>query len=178
MKRAVFLDRDGVINRSRVISGTPTPPRNVEEVEILEGVVDAIKLLKNHYFVPVVVTNQPDVARGIITKEQVESLNTFIGIRTGIEYFYSCFHDDTDSCSCRKPYPGLIHQASAELNLDVSKSYMVGDRWRDVEAGQSAGCDSYFIDYSYNEKRPELPYVGVSSLLEAAQKIIGGIKSV
>jgi len=176
MKRAVFLDRDGVINKSRIISGTPTPPRNVEEIEILEGVVEAIGLLKLHHFVPVVVTNQPDVARGIITKEHVESLNNFIGVRTGIEYFYSCLHDDSDSCTCRKPLPGLIYQASTDHNLDVSRSYMVGDRWRDIEAGQSAGCETYFINYSYNEKEPKLPYVGVSSLLEATEKIIGGIK--
>jgi D-glycero-D-manno-heptose 1,7-bisphosphate phosphatase len=168
MKKAVFLDRDGVLNRSVLIDGVPKPPTFVEEVEILPGVIEAIQYLKIHNFVPVVVTNQPDVARGHMTQSQVEAINAQVGARTRIDYFYTCFHDDADLCDCRKPSPGLIYRASRELDLSVSESYLVGDRWRDIAAGQAAGCQTFFIDYSYTEKMPNLPYRKVFSLLEAA----------
>jgi len=175
MKRAVFLDRDGVLNRSVLLDGNPKPPIAVDDVEILGGVIEGIKILKNYDLVPVVVTNQPDVARGITTRSQVDLINTYIGAITGIEYFYTCFHDDVDLCSCRKPAPGLIYQAALDLQLDVLKSFMLGDRWRDISAGQAAGCKSFFIDYSYPEKQPSLPFTRVSSLNEAAKLIVGEI---
>jgi D-glycero-D-manno-heptose 1,7-bisphosphate phosphatase len=173
MKRAVFLDRDGVLNRPTLVNGVPKPPKSVDEIEILDGVVEAIKKLKFYNLVPVVVTNQPDVARGYITQTQVEAINHQIGVSTGIECFYTCFHDDQDRCNCRKPLPGLLFLASRELDLSIHESFMVGDRWRDISAGQAAGCKTFFIDYSYPEKRPEMPYARVSSMLEAVDSLIG-----
>ena len=173
MKKGAFLDRDGVINRSILVDGVPKPPVSIREVEILDGVVEAIEKLKENNFVPVVITNQPDVARGLTTRSEVDSINAFIGGKTGIEYFYTCFHDDDDQCSCRKPAPGLIFRSAKELNLDISNSFMIGDRWRDISAGQAAGCASFFIDYSYSEKSPETPFTTVYSLLEAVQMMIG-----
>ena len=173
MKRAVFLDRDGVINRSIMIDGMPRPPVSNTDVEILDGVVEAIQILKAHNFVPVVVTNQPDVARGVTSQLQVHAINTCIGTATDIDYFYTCFHDDADLCDCRKPAPGLIHRAAMELNLDIPHSFLVGDRWRDISAGQAAGCQSFFINYSYPERLPEMPFTTVSSLLEATLIMIG-----
>lgn len=173
MKRAVFLDRDGVLNRSLLLEGVPRPPISVEDVEILPGVIEAIQILKRHEFVPVVVTNQPDVARGGMNHSQVEAINNYVGLITDIKNFYTCFHDDTDFCACRKPSPGLIYRASRELDLSLHESFMVGDRWRDVSAGQAAGCQTFFIDYSYAEKMPKLPYRKVSSLLEAVNLMVG-----
>lgn len=173
MKRAVFLDRDGVLNRSVLVNGVPKPPSSLEDVEILAGVIEAIQILKNHDFVPVVVTNQPDVARGSAMKSQVEAINSFIGEVTGIEHLYTCFHDDRDLCGCRKPLPGMIFQAVHDLNLDRQKSFAVGDRWRDIAAGQAAGCQTFFINYSYEGKRPILPFIEVISLLEATRIIVG-----
>ena len=173
MKRAVFLDRDGVLNRSILVEGVPKPPTCIEEVEILLGVVEAIQILQNHDFVPVVVTNQPDVARGVTSKLDVEEINAFIGSATDIQYFYTCFHDDVNQCDCRKPSPGLLLQASKDLGLDTCKSFMVGDRWSDILAGQSAGCQTFFIDYSYPEQKPKEPFTQVSSLLEAAHLMVG-----
>jgi D-glycero-D-manno-heptose 1,7-bisphosphate phosphatase len=171
MKRAVFLDRDGVLNQSMLIEGVPKPPNSVEDVEILPGVVEAIQILKKHHFVPVVVTNQPDVARGDTTQSQVQAINAFIGSATNIKHFYTCFHDDADMCDCRKPLPGLLYRATYDLNLSLKDSFMVGDRWRDIGAGNAAGCRSFFIDQSYDERRPELPYIEVDSLLSAAEII-------
>jgi D-glycero-D-manno-heptose 1,7-bisphosphate phosphatase len=173
MNRAVFLDRDGVINRSILVNGVPKPPLTIEDVEILEGAVYAIKILKAHGFIPVVITNQPDVARGKVSRLQVEVINRYLAAATSISYFYSCFHDDIDGCSCRKPAPGLINTAAADLDIDIPNSYLVGDRWRDIAAGQAAGCPSLFIDYSYQERTPEKPFRKVSSLEEAAKFIIG-----
>lgn len=173
MTKAVFLDRDGVINRSNLIGGVPVPPRSILEVELLEGVVEGINLLKSYNFLPVVITNQPDVARGTVTREQVEEINTHIGVKTGIEHFYICYHDEINKCPCRKPAPGLIRLASSELDVNLDESYVVGDRWRDISAGQAAGCKTFFIDYSYAEKRPDAPFTIVSSLLEAAKLVTG-----
>jgi D-glycero-D-manno-heptose 1,7-bisphosphate phosphatase len=173
VKRAVFLDRDGVLNRALLVDGLPKPPSCLEEVEILPDVAEAIHILKKHAFLPVVVTNQPDVARGEKTRSQVEEINAYIGEATKIKYFYTCFHDDADLCGCRKPLPGLIHLAASDLGLLVEESYMVGDRWRDIGAGQEAGCQSFFIDYSYPEQSPKNPFTRVLSLLDAAILITG-----
>jgi D-glycero-D-manno-heptose 1,7-bisphosphate phosphatase len=150
------------------------PPCGIQEVEILDGVLEAVELLTNSGFIVVVVTNQPDVARGKTTKLQVEEINSHIGRLVGIKYFYTCFHDDAARCRCRKPGPGLIEQAGLELNLNLESSYLVGDRWRDVSAGQTAGCETFFIDYSYPEKQPRKPFTRVSSLLEAASLLVRG----
>ena len=172
MKRAVFLDRDGVINKAFILDGIPVPPRNLRDLEILAGVREAIKLLKERNFVIVTVTNQPDVARGVVTEESVESINSYLGHELGIKHFFTCYHDDGHDCNCRKPKPGLLLNAAQDLGLDLQKSFMVGDRWRDILAGQTAGCRCYFIDYRYSEKSPVLPFVKVSSLLEATRSIL------
>jgi len=173
MRRAAFLDRDGVLNQTLLVDGVPEPPNSISEVKILNGVLEGIQLLKNSGFIPVVVTNQPDVARGKQSKEIVEAINLYIGTKLQIEHFFTCFHDDLDFCSCRKPAPGLIFQAAAQLQLDIASSFLVGDRWRDISAGQAAGCQSYFIDYSYREKLPDMPYFQVNSLLEATRIAVG-----
>ena len=171
MNSAIFLDRDGVLNLSNVREGKPFPPLQISEVQIHQGAVNAVNLLKDSGFEIVVITNQPDVARGRSNKEQVEGINEYLGKEIGISHFYTCFHDDVDQCPCRKPKIGLFLQAAKALNLDLTSSFMVGDRWRDIEAGQSAGCICYFIDYSYAEQKPRLPYFRVTSLFDAAQHI-------
>jgi len=173
VKRAAFLDRDGVLNASITNQGIPVPPRSVEEVVILEGVEESVKLLKLHDFLPVVVSNQPDVARGITSILNVNEINAHIRDKLDIQHFYVCFHDNKDLCACRKPLPGLIYSAAAQLDLSISNSFLVGDRWRDIEAGQRAGCKTFFIDYSYSETQPKKPFIRVSSLLEAVEIMTG-----
>jgi len=172
MKRAVFLDRDGVINKSLVLNGIPTSPRSLDQLEILPGVIEGLEILRKSEFELVVVTNQPDVPRGKMLKSLVEAIHMNLEAELKIHHFYTCFHDDTDDCQCRKPKPGLLKQAAGELNLDLQNSFMVGDRWRDVLAGQSVGCRCFFIDNSLNERQPVAPFIRVSSLFEAAQLII------
>ena len=173
MKRAFFLDRDGVVNKSLVVNGLPRPPREINEIEILPGVKEAINILVKFEFEIVVVTNQPDVARGNQSKTNVELINAYISEATKIQHFYTCYHDDLDRCSCRKPKPGLITLAAAQHGIDLTESYLIGDRYRDIHAGQSAGCKTFFIDYFYPEIRPKKPYIKVSSLLQAVEIVTG-----
>lgn len=171
-RRAVFLDRDGVINRAVVREGRPYPPANIDEMEILPGVPDAIKQLKAAGFVLIVVSNQPDVARGTTPREVVEAINSYLAERLPIDRFIMCYHDNGDNCDCRKPSPGMLLTGGLEFGIELSSSFMVGDRWRDVEAGASAGCRTFFIDYGYDEKQPLSSDFRVSSLQEAASIIV------
>lgn len=173
-KPAVFLDRDGVVNQSLIINGKPHSPRRIEDLVILNGVKEAVSLLHKKRFVTVVVTNQPDIARGHLTRETLSELHNAISQVTGISNFYVCDHDDHDACECRKPKTGLFSNAAQDLNLDLSRSFVVGDRWKDIEAGQRAGCMCFFIDGKYSERRPSPPFHTVASLLEAAKIIAEG----
>jgi len=171
-RRAVFLDRDGVINRAMVREGKPYPPESIDELEILPGVVEGIKQLKVAGFVLIVVSNQPDVARGTTTRESVEAINTYLMEHLPIDRFIMCYHDSGDNCDCRKPLPGMLLRGGQEFDVDLSASFMVGDRWRDIEAGTSAGCKTFFIDYGYDEKQVLMSDYRVSSLKKAAITIV------
>ena len=173
MRRAVFLDRDGVINRAVVHDGKPYPPANLAEMEILPGVSDAMTALHSVGWLLIVVTNQPDVARGTKSLADVESINHYLQRVLPIYEFRTCYHDSDDSCDCRKPLPGALFAAAKTHNIDLSASYMVGDRWRDIEAGERAGCQTIFIDYGYTEKQPKKVGFRVQSLAEAVTIIIG-----
>lgn len=171
MLRAVFLDRDGVINRAVVRSGKPYPPANAAELEILPRVPEALNRIREAGFISIVVTNQPDVARGTTSMADVEAINMALAKNLAIDEFSVCYHDSGDNCECRKPKPGMLLQAAKKWDIDLATSYMVGDRWRDVEAGQRAGCRTIFIDYGYDEKQPEQCDYRATSLWEAADII-------
>jgi len=162
-----------VINRAIVREGKPYPPANLAELEILPGVPKALEELHAANYLLIVVTNQPDVARGTAKKEDIEEMNAQLSAQLPIDAFKTCYHDSADACLCRKPLPGALLEAAKEYNINLSKSFMVGDRWRDVEAGQAAGCKTFFINYRYAEQKPETPDFIVSSLLEAQQIILG-----
>ncbi len=169
-KRAVFLDRDGVINQTVWKMGKPRAPYTLEEFSFCAGVAEAISFLKEEGFVLVVVTNQPDVARGWVTREAVDLVNNYVSESLNLPDIRACFHTDTDRCECRKPRPGMLLEAAKEHNIDLSKSFMVGDRISDVEAGRSAGCRTVLIGEADAEgARPDLVS---SSLLLAASWIV------
>lgn len=156
MKRAIFLDRDGVLNRAVIREGKPYPPDSLAQLELNPG-AEEFGRLKSRGFLLVVVTNQPDVARGKQTLAAVEEIHHFLGARLPIDYFRTCYHDDAENCACRKPKPGLLTEAADKYGIDLSASYMVGDRWRDVDAGAAAGCKTVWIDYGYRERGPTAP---------------------
>jgi D-glycero-D-manno-heptose 1,7-bisphosphate phosphatase len=169
---AVFLDRDGVLNAAIVHDGKPFPPRTLQELEILPGVPDALRRLREAGFALVVVTNQPDVARGTQVRDVVEAMNRELSSRLPLDSVRVCYHDDIDRCACRKPKPGLLLEAAAALGLALETSYMVGDRWRDVEAGRAAGCTTILIDRGYRERSDCAPDQRASDLAEAAEWIL------
>ena len=172
IRRAVFLDRDGVINRATVRGGTPFPPATEAELDVLPGVADALARLHDAGFRLVVVTNQPDVARGTQRREVIDRMHARLAALLPIDEFQVCDHDDRDGCDCRKPAPGMLEAAARGGGLSLPDSYMVGDRWRDVEAGRRAGCTTVFVDRGYDEPRPERPDAIVGSLPEAADWIL------
>jgi D-glycero-D-manno-heptose 1,7-bisphosphate phosphatase len=170
-RRAVFLDRDGVLNAAVVRDGLPYPPHSVDEVEVLPGVADACTRLREAGFDLVVVTNQPDIARGTQTPEAVRHINDVLLAALPLEEVVICPHDDADDCDCRKPKPGMLVAAAQRRGIDLSASFMVGDRWRDVEAGIRAGCRTLLIDRGYDERSVQ-PDVSVADLGEAAVWIL------
>ncbi len=137
---AVFLDRDGVLNRSVVRDGVTHPPDSLADFELLPGVPEALRHLVAAGFKLVVVTNQPDVARGLQKRATVEEMNEYLRRTQPILDVMTCYHDTADGCACRKPKPGMLLAAAAHFGLDPARSYTVGDRWSDVLAGQAAGC--------------------------------------
>jgi len=174
MKRAVFLDRDGVINRAVVRAGRPYPPASAEELEFLPRVAKAIEDLREAGFLLIVVTNQPDVATGVQRLEEVEAIHQRIRRELRIDDIKVCYHSDRDNCTCRKPKPGMLLEAAAQWSLDLEQSFMVGDRWRDIGAGQAAGCKTILIRYEYDERQAEGPDAVVNSLSEAGDLILSG----
>jgi D-glycero-D-manno-heptose 1,7-bisphosphate phosphatase len=171
-RRAVFLDRDGVINRVVLRDGKPYPPSGIGTLRLLPGVREACLSLREAGFLLILATNQPDIGRGTADATEVSTIHNYLQRYLRLTDVKVCPHDDAAECDCRKPRPGLLLTAARDWGIDLAASYFVGDRWRDVEAGQRAGCRAVFIDYHYREKRPEAPFLTVRSLRDAAFLIL------
>jgi len=173
VKRAVFLDRDGVINRPVVREGKPYPPATLAEFELLPGVEEACAKLKEAGWLLVVATNQPDVGRGAQRREEVEAMHAAMCRLLPIDRVEVCYDPGQGQPSeFRKPAPGMLLRAACELGIDLARSWMIGDRWRDIDCGAAAGCRTIFIDYGYDEKLRAQPDFRAASLLEAAGAIL------
>ena len=167
-RRAIFLDRDGVLNASiRDARGRPLPPRSAAELVILPGVTEACAALRAAGFLLIGCTNQPDIARGTTPSDFVDWVNAQVVAAAGLDEMRVCPHDDSDGCHCRKPLPGMLTDAAAAHDIDLRASWMVGDRFRDVEAGQAAGCRTLFLDCGYGERPPASPSTATATSLRA-----------
>lgn len=173
-RRAVFLDRDGVLNWATVRDGRPYPPENADDLKFLPGVEAACRHLSAADFLLIGATNQPDIARGTTTLDAVESINEAVVKALELDDIRMCPHDDADGCDCRKPRPGLLRAAARDFDIDLQSSIMVGDRWRDVEAGIAVGCRTVFIDHGYDERLPSNADFTCEGLAQAVPWIIGG----
>jgi transaldolase len=169
---AVFLDRDGVLVEATEVDGVPTPVPHGGTLQLRPGVEEACRQLREAGLPLVCVTNQPDIARGTATTESVRRVNAELQARLSLDAILVCPHDDADDCDCRKPRPGLLLSAAKTLGIDPRLSVMVGDRWRDVEAGRRAGCATVFIDNGYHERRPDRPDVTARGLDEVVPEIL------
>lgn len=174
LRPAVFLDRDGVLNAVALVAGRPLAPSSLENFSILPRAAEACRQLRAAGYFLVVVTNQPDLARGLQTREVVEAMHAALVQGVEVDEIMVCPHDDTDRCMCRKPQPGLLLSAASENGLDLGRSFMVGDRWRDVEAGRRAGCRTVLLQCDYDEPQAEDPDKVVKTLFEATQWILAG----
>ena len=178
LRRAVFLDRDGVLSRSLLREGKPVAPTTVEDFELLPGVVDAVKRLHEAGFVLVVVTNQPDVRTGLTKLEAVEEMHRRLREWLPVDEIKVCYHVDADGCDCRKPKPGMLLAAASGRGIDLKTSWMVGDRWRDVETGKAVECKTILVECNYAERKADAPDFIVKSLAEATEIILKNLPSV
>lgn len=170
--RALFVDRDGVLNANFVREGKAYAPRSFAEFRLLPGVEEALQRAKAAGFLVIVITNQPDVPNGITPRSEVDAMHAWLRAHLPIEDIRVCFHTDLDDCQCRKPEPGLLLDAAAQYDIDLKRSYMVGDRWRDILAGQAAGCCTILVDYGLAQEKPTRPDKTVGSLAEAINAIL------
>lgn len=175
-QRAVFLDRDGVLNRPVVRNGLPFPPATIEEFQLYPDVVEGCRQLKEAGFLLIVVTNQPDVGRGIQSLESVEAIHArlreALPALDGIEVCFHAGEDRGEPCDCRKPRPGMLLRAAAAHDIDLKRSFIIGDRWRDVDCAHAAGCRAIFIDHGYREPLREKPEFTVATFREAVRTIL------
>lgn len=170
--QAVFLDRDGVLNRALVRNGKPYPPSSLAELEILPGVEEACAQLKAAGFLLIVATNQPDVGRGTMARETVEEMHAYLSRRLPLDRIEVSYDAGGGVPSeDRKPRPGMLLRAARELDIDLGRSYMVGDRWRDIDCGAAAGCTTILIEYGYDEPLRAVPDYRVKNLIEAVEVI-------
>ncbi len=154
MHRGLFLDRDGILNLSHVRNGRPYAPRSIEEFVLYEDLAATLFCLSNHNVKIIVVTNQPDISTGLQTIQGVDEMHAFMRNSFPIDAIIVCPHTAEDQCSCRKPSPGMLISSAKEWNINLSESVMVGDRWRDIDAGKAVGCYTIFVDHGYKEKQP------------------------
>lgn len=172
VNQAVFLDRDGVLTRASVRDGKPYAPRSLADLDILPDARAATTALKSAGFRLVVITNQPDVGNGLLDMAVVEAMHCHLRDELPINLIKACYHRQSDGCYCRKPRPGMLIEAAEELEVDLARSFVVGDRWSDVEAGRSQGCRTVFVDRGYSEPRPAKPSAVVSSVADAAAWVL------
>jgi D-glycero-D-manno-heptose 1,7-bisphosphate phosphatase len=175
-RRAVFLDRDGVLNRTLVRDGIPCPPANIGDFEVAPEAAEGCTQLKAAGFVLIVVTNQPDVGRGTQRREVIEAMHAKLSAAVpaldAIEVCYHAGESHGEPCDCRKPKPGMLLRASAHHNVDLRGSFLIGDRWRDVDCAHAAGCRAVFIDHGYRERLREKPEFTVSTFREAVATVL------
>ena len=175
-QKAIFLDRDGVIVKSNVINGKPFAPIFLKDFRLLPNSSKCIELLKRYNFMIFVISNQPDVGKGIISKNTLKKMNDILYLKTKVDFIYVCTHTDSDKCKCRKPKNGLIINAAKKYNINLNKSYLIGDRKKDIDAGISSNCKTIFIDRNYKEEKPNNYHYKVSCLQNAIFYILEDLK--
>jgi len=168
---AVFIDRDGVINHAVVRDGKPYAPDSLEALTLCDGADEALEILRAAGFRTIVATNQPDVGAGRQTRAAVERIHDVLRSRLALDDIRVCYHTDADGCDCRKPKPGMLIAAAEEWGIDLDRSFMVGDRWRDIDAGRAAGCRTVLVGNGYEERAASGFDVRVDSLLDASRWI-------
>jgi D-glycero-D-manno-heptose 1,7-bisphosphate phosphatase len=148
--RAVFLDRDGVLNEIIERDGKPASPRNAGELRIVADAAASLERMKAAGFRLFVVTNQPDVSRGLMSGAALDEIHAAVAAALPVEEIAACRHDNADNCDCRKPKPGLLIDLARRHGIDLARSWMIGDQDRDIACGKAAGCRTILLTRPYN----------------------------
>ncbi len=169
--KAVLFDRDGVINLAFHSNNISYPPKTIDQVKIHAGIVDSIKKIKRAGFKTFIITNQPDVDRGNTTKENVDAINNYILSMIDIDKLYTCYSSDNNHPD-RKPNPGMILKAKKEFDLDLSQSFVIGDRETDILAGKACNCKTILMISNNKAIDRELADYNVENINQAANIIL------
>jgi D-glycero-D-manno-heptose 1,7-bisphosphate phosphatase len=177
LRPAVFLDRDGTLNHQIVRDGTPFAPDRFEDFRLYADAQEGCRALKAAGFVLVVVTNQPEVGRGTLAQAEVDRMHALLAdLIPEIDRVEACFDPGRGEKSRRrKPEAGMVIDAADALGIDLSRSWMIGDRWRDVECGKKAGLRTVFIDFGYTDEVKSSPEFTVRTFSEAVSVVLGVI---
>ena len=171
MSKAVFIDRDGVISSPFIRNGKSISPRKFKEFKLLPKVKKGILELKKKNFLTIVITNQPDISKEKLDIQEVNKMNNFLINTLGLDDLYMCPHQDTDNCKCRKPKTEMLKKSIIKYNIDISKSYVIGDRKTDILMANKIKCKSIFINRKYLEESPITQTITMPSFYKAAQYI-------
>jgi len=171
---AIFFDRDGVITIPVDLNGKGFAPRNLNDFKFYNDAKDSLLRTRAAGFFNVVVSNQPDVSSGLLSLNMLESMNTVLRHSLALDEVINCPHNSSDHCLCRKPKPGMIYAAAEKFGIDLSHSWIVGDRDGDIAAGSSAGLKTIFIDRNWLEETGSMAKFKCKSLKEAVDLIITG----
>jgi D-glycero-D-manno-heptose 1,7-bisphosphate phosphatase len=166
--KAIFLDRDGVVNDMLFDeTGHMHSPRRLDDFKIKNGIAGFVVRAKKLGYLVIVITSQPEIKRGLISLETMESMHSVLKSELDIDDIFVCLHDNEDNCECRKPKPGMLHDAAEKWNIDLGKSFMIGDTHKDVGAGSAAGCTTILIDTDYNkDAKPDMRVESIQDVLE------------
>ena len=159
---AIFFDRDGVLIEAPLINKKPTSVQSLKDVKLCKNILEICKYYKKNYYL-IMVTNQPDYSRGVNSKKNIVNINNFLKKKLNLDMIYACYSDN-EKCIDRKPNPGMLLKAKKKYKINLKKSFMIGDRWRDVGAGNRAGCRTVFIDRNYSEKLIYKPNYSIRKL--------------
>jgi len=169
--KAIFIDRDGVMNKVIMRNGKPSSPWKLEEFEIFPDVKECLETFREMGFLNIVFTSQPDISRGNLKIEDLEKMHKIILETLPVDDIKFCPHDDKDNCQCRKPKPGLLLEAAKAWSIDLENSFVIGDSWKDIGAGEAAGCKTILIRRNYNKDLKENYNFEVENLKEAIKII-------
>jgi len=173
-QKAIFFDRDGVLNELVSRDGSFFSPQTFRDFHIVADAKYVVNHVKNKGFLTIVISNQPDISRGKLKQSELDKMSTMLNDKLNIDDIFYCTHDDSNDTGCRKPAPGLFFTAQKKHNINFNESFMIGDTWKDVKAAKNAGiATTILLDTEYNQDLKEV--VRVKKLLEIIPIINNGI---
>lgn len=161
--KAIFLDRDGILNKALVVNNKPKSPKNINELVLNKSLKKFLIQAKKNFFL-ICLTNQPEVGRKKFSKIEIEKINKYIKDFFNLDDIFTCYHEKDNICNCRKPNIGMLLKSQKKYSIDLKESIVIGDRWKDITMGKKAGCKTIFVDYKYDEILKDKPDIIVDNI--------------